>query len=281
MPLPVSASDVTETIRNGAQANGSVAQSIRAATGGPVKASRTASAPARPVSALSAIVKTSSVARRIGFAPATSGPSIPTVVPTGVVSAHTGGKTTITVSGVNYDLYTFLTAGTNTFVVSDLSITADIFVLGGGGGGYRYNPGRGGSFTVASNVTFTPRSYTITVGAGGSGGRANLGQYGSYGGVSTITVGGTTYTGAGGSDGGGNAANGPTSDFTGTTTYYGGEGANGGSPGLGGGGTFGAGMFGSGGHGTNGLGGGGGAVHDGMNWGGNGGSGRVMIRIRK
>lgn len=283
MPLPVSASDVTETVKNAASANGSVAQAIRAAAGGPVKASRTAAIPARPVSAIATVVRSSAVARSIGFAPLLRGPSIPAVVPTGVVSAHTGGKTTITVSGVNYDLYTFLNVGTNTFVVSDLPITVDIFVLGGGGGGYRYNSGRGGSFTVVSNVTLTPRSYTLTVGGGGGGGRVNLGQYGSPGGSSSITVSGTTYTGAGGSDGGGVGTNppGPTSDFTGVTTNYGGQGANGGTPGAGGGGTFGAGMFGSGGSGTNGLGGGGGAVHDDMNWGGSGGSGRVMIRIRK
>lgn len=280
MLLPTTASDVTETIKNAALGNGAVAQAARAATGAPVKVTATSVVASRPASAIASVVRTSTVARSIGFAPqvTTTGSSAPR---TGIVSAHTGAKSLITVSGVSYDLYTFLTVGTNTFVVSDIPITVDIFVLGGGGGGYRYNSGRGGSFTVASNVTLTPRTYSLTVGGGGAGGRANFGQYGSPGGSSSITVSGTTYTGAGGSDGGGNGADGPTSDFTGVTTNYGGQGANGGSPGAGGGGTFGAGMFGSGGNGTNGLGGGGGAVHDDMNWGGSGGSGRVMIRVRR
>ena len=281
MPFYVSASDVTETIKTAAQANGAIAQATRAANGIPVAISRTAPVTMRPLTAISAVIKSSSASRRIGFASPSTASSGLVELPKGIVSAHTGTKSTIAVSGASYDLYTFLNVGTNTFVVSDLPITVDIFVLGGGGGGYRYNSGRGGSFTVASNVTLTPRSYTLTVGGGGGGGRANLGQYGSPGGSSSITVSGITYTGAGGSDGGGTGANGPTSDFTGVVTNYGGQGANGGAPGAGGGGTFGAGMFGGGGSGTNGLGGGGGAVHDDMNWGGSGGSGRVMIRVRK
>lgn len=200
MPLRPSASDVTETIKNAAQANGSIAQAQRAASGAPVKASRSSAISARPVSAIGAIVKTSTVAQRIGLAPATSsGSSVPAI---GSVSAHTGAKTSITVSTINYDLYTFLTAGNNTFVVDSGSITADIFVLGGGGsGGISYAGGGGaGGISVTSDVVFPPGTYTVVVGAGGTGVTSGSGN---TGGNSTVTVSGVSYIGYGGGGGGG------------------------------------------------------------------------------
>ncbi len=279
MPLPTTASDVTETIKNAVMGNGAVAQAARAASGAPVKVSRNVAISSRPASAIASIVKTSTVARSIGFAPPlSSGSSAPRV---GIVSAHTGAKSLITVSGVNYDLYTFLTVGTNTFVVSDIPITADLFLLGGGGGARSTFAGAGGQFTVVSNVTIPVGTYTITVGAGGGGGMTVIVQYdASNGGNSTMTIAGTTYTGTGGAKSAGSGTAGPTSDFTGVTTNYGGGGASTGSPGAGGGGTKGL-NFSAGGDGTNGLGGGGGSSSDSSAWGGSGGSGRVMIRVRR
>ena len=202
MPLRPSASDVTETIKNAAQANGSVAQSIRAASGGIVKASRSSAISARPVSAIGAVVKSSAIARSIGLAPAISSGGGPP--PVGSVSAHTGAKTLMTLSTINYDLYTFLNTGNNTFVVDSGSITADIFVLGGGGsGGTSYGGGGGaGGFSVTSNVTFAPGTYSIVVGAGGAG-VSSANTTGNNGGNSTVTVNGVTYTGFGGGGGGG------------------------------------------------------------------------------
>ena len=331
MPLPTSASDVTETVKNAAQANGSIAQAARAATGAPVRASRNVVISSRPASAIASIVKSSAVARSLGFAPPlSSGPSGPRVP---IVAAHTGAKSLITVSGDNYDLYTFLNTGNNTFVVSDGNITADIFVLGGGGGSSgRYGGGGGaGGIQVSSNVTIPPGTYTVTVGAGGSG--AAVGVDGSDGGNSTIVVSGVSYTGFGGGGGARDAAvgrnggcggggvtggigsqgfngaranmgnaggggggmgsagfnrdggNGKAYDFTGTSVVYAGGGAAqtgtesaNGTGGTGGGGTAQGSSVSTGENGTDGLGGG---AAGGFATGGRGGSGRVMIRVRK
>ena len=154
MPLPTSASDVTETVKNAAQANGAVAQSARVASGAPVAASRNVATSSRPATAIASVVKTSTVARSLGFAPPlSSGSSAPRV---GLVSAHTGSKSTITVSSVNYDLYTFLNTGANTFVVSDGNVTADIFVLGGGGHG-AWGGGGGGGLSISTSRSSTRR----------------------------------------------------------------------------------------------------------------------------
>ena len=193
MPLPTSASDVTETIKNAVLGNGAVAQAARAASGAPVKVSRNVAISSRPASAIASIVKTSTVARSLGFAPpVSSGSPAPKI---GTVSAHTGSKTTIAVSTVNYDLYTFLSTGANTFVVSDGNVTADIFVLGGGGHG-AWGGGGGGGLSITSNVSIPAGTYTVTVGAGAS--RQSAFTVGSNGGDSTITVSGSTYRGVGG-----------------------------------------------------------------------------------
>jgi hypothetical protein len=273
MPLPTSASDVTETIRSSAQANGALAKANSAASGKPVKTTSSTVVFPRSSSAIGAAVKASAIARSIGIAPAGSGGSAPQAI----ITALTATKTIITASGNSYDLYTFLTAGSNTFVVGNLPITADIFLLGGGGGARSTYAGAGGQFTVVSNVTIPVGTYTVTVGAGGGGGMTVIVQYdSSNGGNSTMTIAGTTYTGTGGAKSAGNGAAGLTSDFTGVTTNYGGNGTGG----AGGGGSRGL-NFSDGGSGTNGLGGGGGASSDSSAWGGGGGSGRVMIRIKK
>ena len=330
MPLPTSASDVTETIKNAAQANGSIAQAARAATGAPVRASRNVVISSRPMSAIAAIVKSSTVARSLGFAPPLSGGSSAPRV--GIVSAHTGGKSLITVSGDNYDLYTFLNTGNNTFVVDDGNITADIFLLGGGGGGAGAGGG-GGGLLIATNVAIPMGTYSVRVGAGGVANERT--DRGLNGGDSTMTISGTLYSGVGGGGGapygaagsnggcgggggaqeaggtgsqggnggssygvfgngggggmggngeGSNGGSGLSSTFTGTAVTYGGGGAgasdgslctpygcNGGSGGGGGPRT----------NGTTGLGGGGGGAWFSGQWPGQGGSGRVMIRIRK
>ena len=194
MPLPTSASDVTETVKNAAQANGSIAQAARAASGAPVRVTSTSVVAARPASAIASVIRTSTVARKVGFAPpvSTTGSSAPRV---GLVSAHTGARTLITATGINYDLYTFLSTGANTFVVGDGNVTADIFVLGGGGHG-AWGGGGGGGLSITSNVSIPAGTYTVTVGAGAS--RQSGFTIGSNGGDSTITVSGTTYRGVGG-----------------------------------------------------------------------------------
>lgn len=331
--LPQSASAYTETVKSAAQANGSIA----VAMSGKFVRSSSSSGSVRPAGALGAIVKASAVARSSGLAPPKppSGPVVATV------SAHTSSKTIVSVSSVSYDLYTFTNVGNGSFVVSDAPLTADIFVLGGGGSG-SYSGGGAGGLGVYSNVSIPQGSYVITVGNGGTGVESDV-SVGNNGQDSKITISGKMYKGIGGgaggmyngagtnggcggggmrilgtqgsalqtaSDGGFNGYNGGWHDygaggggmggvglgdpqyaggpgvstnFTGTIVFYGGGGGGSGNNGPGGTGGGGRGktMMGPGGDGTAGLGGGGGGQAEGYHKAGAGGSGLVMIRIKR
>jgi hypothetical protein len=185
-------------------------------------------------------------------------------------SATGGTETTYTSGGVNYKVHTFTSSGTFT---AESSGTVDVLVVAGGGGGGSWVGGGGGAGgMLASILSVSAQSFTVTVGSGG------VGSYnpGGYAGMP-------------------NGANGGNSSFSSLTAIGGGQGqewskrdaANGGSGGGSadgspvGVGTSGQGNNGGTGHGVPPYecGGGGGAGGVGVNWatnkGGNGGIGKV------
>ena len=133
------------------------------------------------------------------------------------------------------------------------SLSADVLVVAGGGGGSygqtgaKYGVGGGaGQVLLYSSQSLTTTGYTCTVGAGGSGAGSSLDVSGSTGGVSTFTgltsaTGGQggQYTGTGGSSGSGNAGGASSGTLAGGGA---GQGAVGGAAGGGLGGAGGIGI---------------------------------------
>lgn len=155
-----------------------------------------------------------------------------------IVTINVSGGT-LTTNG-SYNVRTFTSSGT--FVVSNVSIVADILIIAGGGGGGNNTPGSGGGgaggLILLVNQTISPGSYTVTVGLGGSvGTNGGLSKFGSY----TSAVGGGAGSaglgsGSSGGSGGGASGNYPGGSGTAGQGYAGGYGYSGGNYGTGGGG---------------------------------------------
>ena len=82
------------------------------------------------------------------------------------------GKCEVTCENENWKVK-FLTSGTLTTTVS---LNVDVFLVGGGGGGYTTDysvggAGGGGYTKTVKNITLQPNTYKIDVGAGGGGGQ--------------------------------------------------------------------------------------------------------------
>ena len=130
----------------------------------------------------------------------------------GSATQPTGGTiSTYTDSGTDYRAHTFLDDGV--FAVVTSTITADYFMVAGGGGGGNAGNGGGawgagggggaGGFLTDTGVSLTAQNYTITVGDGGAGaGYQEADLNGATGENSIIApVSGTTYTALGGGGG--------------------------------------------------------------------------------
>jgi hypothetical protein len=89
------------------------------------------------------------------------------VVSYGNAIKNNGGKL------VGYNTYTFLTAGTSSFVV-DASATIKVLVVGGGGkgGSTQQRGGAGGGIVYTDEYTLSAGTYSVVVG-GGNGGSVN------------------------------------------------------------------------------------------------------------
>ena len=142
------------------------------------------------------------------------------------------GATSMAISGTLDRYILFTNTTTYTFTPTE-TLNCDILVIGGGGaGGGNGGGGGGGSgYVYFTNITLTPKSYTISVGAGGAGG------YGSYtnGGNSSFIANDNSisYTSLGGGAGG--TRPGPITNSAGSNGGCGGGGASAGNgeiPGL-------------------------------------------------
>jgi len=178
-----------------------------------------------------------------------------------VVSSALGAtKSTVSIDGTYYDVYTFPT-GTSTVTFSQVGYVDYLVVAGGGGGGGREanfsgkGGGGGGGFLSGTILISTSTStYDLTVGTGGTGGTNGQGTQGnnsdfSLSGSSVVSgpaVGGGygAYQNLTGGDGGSGGGGAPTSNAGGTATagqgYNGGAGSGGGVYYGGGGGGAGA-----------------------------------------
>jgi hypothetical protein len=102
------------------------------------------------------------------------------------------GGTSIIISGNTYRVFTT----SDTLTVTNANVGFDIFAIAGGSGGGETQTlnavsggGNAGEYVYASNITFAPGSYTITVGAGGA-------ETGGTGGNTSIVTGATVITNA-------------------------------------------------------------------------------------
>lgn len=114
--------------------------------------------------------------------------------------SHSG--TTITVSGVEYNLETIISTGTSTWVAPSGVSSIEYLIVGGGGGGGNGGGGGGGVLTGTYSVT-AGSSYSINVGgAGAGGGPGVMGPRGnSSNGQNSTAFGQTALGGGGGSYG--------------------------------------------------------------------------------
>jgi hypothetical protein len=185
-------------------------------------------------------------------------------------TATVTGGTVASALDATYQYQTFTSSGN--LVIGNLSVTADILVIAGGGAGGVQNAGGGGAGGVQlfSNQSLAAGTYAVTVGNGGVGGRTTAG-YGQNGSFSQFGSFGASVGGGGG------AGTESPGGFTGSTGGSGGGGGNTGANGSGGAGTSGQGNNGGAGGDPYAGGGGGGAGGTGSNagstTGGNGGSG--------
>ena len=79
--------------------------------------------------------------------------------------SHSG--TTITVSGVQYNLETITSTGTSTWVAPSGVSSIEYLIVGGGGGG-----GNGGGVLTGTYSITAGSSYSINVGGGAAGGQS-------------------------------------------------------------------------------------------------------------
>jgi hypothetical protein len=144
-----------------------------------------------------------------------------------------GGTVSYFTSGSQfYKLHTFVTPGTNTFTLNNLSSvgynTFELLLVGGGGagGGCGVTPGAGGGGAggqvyYSTSSALTPQEYTVVVGAGGTGVSAGTGGSGANStgfGLTALGGGGGTLNSAA-TNGGGSGTNSSTS-FTSTAGTY-------------------------------------------------------------
>ena len=130
--------------------------------------------------------------------------------------SHSG--TTITVSGVTYNLETITSTGTSTWVAPSGVSSIEYLIVGGGGGGG--NGGGGGVLTGTYSVT-AGSSYSINVGGGAAGGdRSGINPRGNASNGQNSTAFGQTALG-----GGGGAFGAPWYGFLGTAGSSGGGGS--------------------------------------------------------
>jgi len=129
------------------------------------------------------------------------------------VTTATGGTTTgnpVTISGVQYNIHTFLVDGTFTV---NASVACHILVVGGGGGGGMRHGGGGGAggFIYKQNHTFAAGTYAIDIGQGGVGSTGSTGANGTKG--EDTTVANTLFVAKGGGMGACDSAfHGPTAN---------------------------------------------------------------------
>lgn len=107
-----------------------------------------------------------------------------------------------------FEDFLFLEPGEDFFVVPDGAISAQISVIGGGGGAGMYTEGPGGGggsgyITHSERIEVTPRrTWEISVGAGGSAGNTKKGENGIAGESSTVSgIGIDEYIAKGGQGG--------------------------------------------------------------------------------
>ena len=110
--------------------------------------------------------------------------------------SHSG--TTITVSGVTYNLETITSTGTSTWVAPSGVSSIEYLIVGGGGGGGNGGGGGGGVLTGTYSVT-VGSSYSINVGGGAAGGdRSGINPRGNASNGQNSTAFGQTALGGGG-----------------------------------------------------------------------------------
>ena len=132
--------------------------------------------------------------------------------------SHSG--TTITVSGVTYNLETITSTGTSTWVAPSGVSSIEYLIVGGGGGGGNGGGGGGGVLTGTYSVT-AGSSYSINVGGGAAGGdRSGINPRGNASNGQNSTAFGQTALG-----GGGGAFGAPWYGFLGTAGSSGGGGS--------------------------------------------------------
>jgi hypothetical protein len=185
-------------------------------------------------------------------------------------SVSGGTKTSYSSGGTTYSVHTFTGSGVFSFDGA-ASLTADILIVGGGGGTghalYHAGGGGAGGAVYGSQISLSPGRHIVTVGAGGAGGTVQYGDQGvpgqdngqsgndsSFGTLATAKGGGAggwyqVTPGSDGGCGGGGAANGfePShvagtsiqGDYSGFTSYGNDGGAGGSNSGAGGGGGIG------------------------------------------
>lgn len=110
--------------------------------------------------------------------------------------SHSG--TTITVSGVQYNLETITSTGTSTWVAPSGVSSIEYLIVGGGGGGGNGGGGGGGVLTGTYSIT-AGSSYSINVGGGAAGGdRSGMNPNGTASNGQNSTAFGQTALGGGG-----------------------------------------------------------------------------------
>jgi hypothetical protein len=193
------------------------------------------------------------------------------------IVSHAG--TSITVSGVEYNLETITSTGTSTWVAPAGVSSIEYLIVGGGGGGGNGGGGGGGVLTGTYSVT-AGSSYSINVGGGAAGGdrsgmnpngTASNGQNSTAFGQTALGGGGGAFgapwfspLGAVGSSGGGGSYDNTSAGGSGTAgqgysggrsnaTSYGGGGGGGGADQTGGNATNQSGTVGRGGDGGDGI----------------------------
>ena len=158
------------------------------------------------------------------------------LTPSSVTPGIGGTVTTITLSGITYNVHTFTTTGATTFTNSSSLNIEYLVIAGGGGGGVGRGGGGGGGGFIEGAMILSPGTYTITVGQGGTA--TTNDQQGGLGGNSSLgalvtTVGGgggggwTTNTGRNGGSGGGASSGGNASGVRLGGTATAGTGQNG------------------------------------------------------
>jgi len=143
-------------------------------------------------------------------------PNSPGVLP---IISITGGTTYTPGNGYKYHVFTY--PNSDSFVVSNTNVTAEVLIVagGGGGGGGYYTGGAGaGGIVYGPSVTIPSGTYTIKVGLGGTGSSGATvlsgdGQPSAFGAV-------TALGGGGGGSGPGSNDSGRAGGSAGGSSHY-------------------------------------------------------------